>query len=324
MKTLIYYSCLLLSLLQPSACAGSSKHAQSTEDNKSVQDTVPAGDSSFKLPEMPITLTSPAEQLSYFVKYYWSNYDFKDTAAIRRPDFTEQALVNYISLLKEVSPEESSECLKQLVRDMEQDEVVHSWFDEKLEHYLYDPNSPLMSDELYMSVLEEMIVSKKYGGVLTERPRFRLGMLKKNCEGMKAADFSFVIESGKRNRLRGITSKYTLLFIYDPECENCGRAIEMLNESTALAEKTQSLAAGMPLLTVLSVSVEGGKESWLRHLPALPASWTNGYDDKEMIRNEELYDLRSVPSLYLLDKDKRVILKNVNPPEVLEYIYKIH
>lgn len=323
MKPMMYYVCLLFFLSQVTACTAGSRHKPAQEDEL-AQDSVPAGSAVFKLPEMPITITSPRERLSYFVKHYWSNYDFTDTAAIRKPEFTEQALVNYISLLNEVSPEESSECLKQLVRDAEQDEVVHGWFDEKLEHYLYDPNSPLKSDKFYMAVLEEKIISKKYGGVFAERPRYRLGMLKKNCEGMQAADFSFVTESGKRSRLKRVASKYTLLFLYDPECENCGKSIELLHESVALADKCRSFAGSIPLLTVLSVSVEGGKESWLRHLPALPASWTNGYDDREAIRNQELYDLRSVPSLYLLDKDKKVILKNVDAPEALGYINGIN
>lgn len=322
MKPIMYYPCLLFFLLQISACTAGSKH-RPAEENKLAQDTVSAGKSAFKLPEMPITIVSPQEQLSYFVKYYWSNYDFADTTAIRNPEITEQALVNYLSLLKEVSPAESSECLKQLVRDSERDEVVYGWFDDKLEHYLYDPNSPLRDDGLYMSVLEEMVISKKYGGVLAQRPRYRLGMLKKNCVGMRAADFSFVAKAGKRSRLQNLSSKYTLLFLYDPECENCGKAVEMLNESTMLAEKCKKSAGNMPLLTVLAVSVESDRESWLQHLYALPDGWKNGYDDTGMIRDKELYDLRSVPSIYLLDKDKKVILKNVDAPEALEYIVGI-
>ncbi|MBQ5850964.1 MAG: hypothetical protein IIW54_09160, partial [Lachnospiraceae bacterium] len=35
-----------------------------------------------------------------------------------------------------------------------------------------------------------------------------------------------------------------------------------------------------------------------------------GKEELKVIRNDELYSVRAIPSLYLLDKEKRVILKD--------------
>jgi hypothetical protein len=45
-------------------------------------------------------------------------------------------------------------------------------------------------------------------------------------------------------------------------------------------------------------------------MPIYPEEWYNGFDPDFAIRNETLYNVRAIPSLYLLDKDKTVLLKD--------------
>lgn len=46
------------------------------------------------------------------------------------------------------------------------------------------------------------------------------------------------------------------------------------------------------------------------HIPQCHASWINGYDPDFVIRTDLVYDVRAVPSLYLLSADKTVLLKD--------------
>ena len=41
-----------------------------------------------------------------------------------------------------------------------------------------------------------------------------------------------------------------------------------------------------------------------------------------MIRSDHLYDVRAIPSLYLLDSQKRVLMKDAPEDKVLEQIYR--
>jgi hypothetical protein len=61
-------------------------------------------------------------------------------------------------------------------------------------------------------------------------------------------------------------------------------------------------------LKVLSVCVEGKTAGW-KNLPA-PAGWIDGCDTDRRLIEEDLYDLRNLPAVYLLDVNKRVLLKN--------------
>jgi hypothetical protein len=61
-------------------------------------------------------------------------------------------------------------------------------------------------------------------------------------------------------------------------------------------------------------------ECTLYNLNAIyPASWINGYDKNRHVK-DNLYDFVAIPTLFLLDKDKRVLLKDVNLIMVERYL----
>lgn len=278
----------------------------------------------FVPPDIPVALTSLEAKTGYLMEHFWDNYDFSDTVAIGNPAYAEQTLVNYLSILQENAHTADAESyLRQLADDMRQDSVVYAWFDDKLEHYLYDPNSPMRNDEYYMAILQGIMDSRNYTEMEKIRPAYRLKMLGKNRKGNKAANFKYTLEGGKKGTLYGIRSPFTLLLLYDPDCPNCRKAIDMMASSSVIRELTTvtNVEVDVPL-KVLTVCVEHDRASWEEHLSLLPANWINGFDEQHMILDKELYDTRSFPSLYLMDSDKRVVLKDVNVQDVIDYFMK--
>ena len=70
-------------------------------------------------------------------------------------------------------------------------------------------------------------------------------------------------------------------------------------------------------LVFLSVFPDPELEVWRRMLPEQPKEWMCTYDDGQVITKERLYDLRAIPTFYLLDREKRVLLKDA-PFRVIE------
>ena len=50
--------------------------------------------------------------------------------------------------------------------------------------------------------------------------------------------------------------------------------------------------------------------------------WGNGYDKGQVLTHGLLYDLSSIPSFYLLDKDKKVLLKDADWRQVTQFFEK--
>ena len=74
-------------------------------------------------------------------------------------------------------------------------------------------------------------------------------------------------------------------------------------------------------MKVLTVYPDEDVALWRERLGDLSASWVNGYDKGQVITLKMLYDLSSIPSFYLLDKNKRVLLKDADWREVMYFFY---
>ena len=64
-------------------------------------------------------------------------------------------------------------------------------------------------------------------------------------------------------------------------------------------------------IAVLNIYIDEDIQGWLDYMPIYPESWYSGYDSEHMVRGDELYNVRAIPSLYLLDENKTVLLKDV-------------
>ena len=69
-------------------------------------------------------------------------------------------------------------------------------------------------------------------------------------------------------------------------------------------------------LAVVNVYIDSDLDDWKAYAVNYPTAWFSGYDPDYAIRTDLLYAVRAIPSLYLLDADKNVLLKDV-PPEKL-------
>ena len=114
-------------------------------------------------------------------------------------------------------------------------------------------------------------------------------------------------------RFDEIDAEYTLLYFYDPTCDECGRVKERLASTPIVGDMLQS-----GRLDVLSVSVAGDDEVWRRM--DVPKGWTDGRDPGERLVRNAVYDLKAMPTLYLLDPEKRVLLKDASAEQVEEYL----
>ena len=75
-------------------------------------------------------------------------------------------------------------------------------------------------------------------------------------------------------------------------------------------------------MKVLTVYPDEDVELWREHLPEMADAWVNGYDKGQVLTMEQRYDLSSIPSFYLLDKNKKVLLKDADWRQVMHFFEK--
>lgn len=271
----------------------------------------------FQLPEIPSVMVNSEERTKYLVIHYWDHFDFQDSTLLHLPEVSEQALANYLQILLYVDQPTQQKAINSMLRKAQAGSpAMLSYIAGLYEKYLYDPNSPVRNEELYIPVLEYLLHSDALEEVTKIRPRHQLEIAKKNRPGNKATDFIYTLPSGKTGRLAGITATYTLLIFYNPDCPECKHTVEQLSASplirTLLKEKK---------LQILAVYPDADLTLWRNKLSEIPSTWIAAYDAGQKITHQNLYNLNAIPTLYLLDQNKKVILKDAPWQAIEAYLH---
>ena len=271
----------------------------------------------FQLPEVPVMLQTPELRAKYVVEHYWDHFDFRDTAYIHLPDITEQAAVNYMDLLRLVSPEVAKNSLKGLVEKASEEPLMMDYMWKTFFRYWHEPNSPLKNEDMFILFCQGVEQTPAVKLVLREKAGYLRSMAEKNRVGQPAADFVYTLASGKQARMSALKAEYTLLFFYDPDCDTCSEVKRMMRHSPRLKEM---VAAGQ--VKILTVYPDEDIALWRNKLGEMDAAWINAYDKGQVLTLEQRYDLSSIPSFYLLDKDKKVVLKDADWRQVMQFFEK--
>ena len=111
-------------------------------------------------------------------------------------------------------------------------------------------------------------------------------------------------------------SRMTLLLFYDPDCGDCQQELFVMRHSSQLRQ-----AIAEARLQVLAVCTEPNDSLWRHTVSEMPPTWV-----PVMLRTDNWfdspYDLSSLPAMYLLGKDRKIVLKDTDLYEVMEFMRK--
>ena len=258
---------------------------------------------SFPYPAIPDTLRSVEQRAGYLSEHYWDNYNFADTLLLKSKEVTEQGFVNFIDILNRFNLDNASKGVahkdiaqKGITRkDITQKGIAcftrkafsnaaaKERFENLIEHYFEDQLSPVRNDRVYLIFLEEMKNSPCFDETEKERIAFKIKTTNKNLPGDIAINFKFKDENGKEHQLSDYKDQKVILYFYDPDCENCHEVSAWL--------KQQSIPADIKVLKMIADN----------HI-------------------SYMYSLKNMPTIFLLDKENKVILKDCTAQELIENI----
>jgi len=232
--------------------------------------------------------------------HYWDNFNFANQNAAT----LEPAFVNYLQLLWNIDSSTAGKSISTLLNRVEKsDSIAFGAIVSLFEKYLYNPNSPARNEELYIPVLKYLCASKSVDIATKTRATFRLNMALKNRVGELATDFEYTLRNGKKDKLSNIKADYLLIFFNNPDCHDCQRVKNILSSTNLRKVK------------ILAVYPDNDLSIWEKTV--YPDTWINAYNNTTL---KNLYDLKAIPTLYLLDKDKRVILKDADVEAIIRKI----
>ncbi len=268
-----------------------------------------------QLPTVPDTITTIPARADYVMAHFWDNLDLSGhPGRVASPQWLEQSVVNFMSLLPHATPDGHANGFKAMIKSFAPDHSALTSTALIVEKYLDDPESPMFSEPHYIAFLQQLTTA----GVLDDselvRPLYQLDALRKNRVGTIATDFSYTDRNNLSHTLYNTIAPQLLLIIYDPDCDHCAETMRTLVSQPSLDAKVADKQ-----LEILAIYADGDPELWQSAAGALPDQWLGGLDTTGLQEND-LYTIRQLPSIYLLDADKTVLLKDPSIEHLIQYI----
>ena len=266
------------------------------------------------MPDIPEDITEPAQRAEYLTLHFWDNFDFLNTSLMMKDNFLERCFVDYIDLLSIVSGETMEKSINILMKKSEEEKSVFSLLLKFSVQYLYQPDSPVYDELKLIPFMKYALQSTLLDDNEKIRFKFLLENISKNMQGTIANDFIYTLTNGETGNLYSIDTEYTLLYFNDPECEDCIMLIKQLIASSVINDMIKQ-----GKLKIITVYVNDDIETWKKHASEVQNSWIYSRDAEQKIIIEGIYNIKQFPTMYLLGKEKVVLLKETTFEKLEDY-----
>ncbi len=265
--------------------------------------------------KIPVTKQDSLDNYQFYKSHYWEGITFMDERIVRTPFFLPKLERYY----REVLPQSADSIIKdadyKLLLARTAPEMYKFLLNWLTDEYI---NPKYMGQDAVFVHLFEKYHSKGLSNWLNEKQMEvitrRAYMQMANLIGEKAANLEMIDPLGKPTSLYELNAAFTVVVFWDPNCGHCKEElprIDSVYKSTWKAEKVKMFA----------VMTEYDTLAWTKYLADHKLSdWTHVYQTKEMEKEvseskrpgfRQLYDVTMTPTLYLLDKEKRIIGKKL-------------
>lgn len=279
--------------------------------------------------QLPSMIDGQQEALEYMAINYWNgmtdpsrNYpsDSVLVSGVRRGD-VEQKFADWTSIMDYAGQGVWSKAVGNLYEralaceKKDTSSQVFETFVELFQKYYYNVNSPLRNEDVYYHFVSRYASFDGLSDVERGKYEREARLCALNRVGTKAADFRFADRRGRMTNLYDVKAEMTLLFFSNPGCNACMEIIEVLRDEPMISSQ---VASGR--LAVVNVYIDEDIQSWRDYMPIYPEEWYNGFDPDLILRDNGIYAIRAIPSLYLLDSEKRVIMKDAPEERLFRYL----
>lgn len=269
---------------------------------------------------IPVTRQDSVNNYQYYKSHYWDGISFMDDCVVRTPFFPVKLQRYY----RDVIPQDADSIIRDvdykllLARSApELYKYLLNWFTDE---YI---NPKYMGQDAVFVHLFEKYHSKGLSPWLNEKQMETISrrayMLMSNLVGEKGANLEFADTAGKIKPLYEVNADYTLLVFWDPNCGHCKLELPRLDSFYRAVWKDQKLK-------VYAVMTEHDEEGWKKFIIDHDLKdWYHVHQTLKMLKEEteaqrpsfkQLYDITQTPTLYLLDKEKRIIAKKLSLEQV--------
>lgn len=252
------------------------------------------------------------KQWRYVQAHYFDKIDLQDERLLRTP-FIFQRIDHFIHKLNVQHPDTISQAIDQVLKRMNPE---HDFFKMYLVHYL---NEAAKSKLVGMDAVYVHLIDTYYRkGLAPWTDEELLNTFLENADrlrplliGKTAPDISMQKRDGSTVSLHNINTDFTVLYFWRYDCGQCKKSTP---DMKAFHEKWKD--KGVTLFAVCTKTAKEVPGCWEYIDENETNDWLHVVDPYMRSRYGKLYDVQSTPSIFVLDKDKKIISKRLGADQL--------
>lgn len=253
---------------------------------------------------------------SYYIEHFFDNFAWNDPR-IFNTVVVEQKLKEICNMIYQYDNPEYDTFVVAALNQAKVNQTSYEYLFDALEHVLGSNISPYKVEHTYIAMLKDALAYPKLDENRKRRYTRELGFIDKNHAGDTVPDFRLVLANGDTTTFYAIESEYTLLYLQHPTCPTCH---QVRNRMKGFDKLNRAIESGK--LKVVMVYFEDDPKVWDNYIHSSEANpkYLQGWNFDQTIDDKDLFDTRTIPYMFLLDKDKVVIKKDLLVNEIEPYI----
>ncbi len=268
---------------------------------------------------------------NYYKKHYFDNFDLSDVRLAYTPLY-EDKVIRYLDHIVLQIPDSLIKEIDVIVEDSRSDSALFRYvlitlFNKYLKSNImgmdaitvhlakkyYIPES-WWSDEKYIKDLEERVAILEPLLIGVTAPDVQLRFVPADHFKQAANDTALkkYPHAGNFFNISEVDADYTVLVFWEATCSHCKKEVPALYKVYEDSLKSKNVQ----VIAISTLFGEDGKVKWIDFVNKHKLyDWINAWNPYDY-KYKEIYDIRSTPQIFVLDKDKKIIGKRLGADNV--------
>ncbi len=260
-------------------------------------------------------------QLKYYRQHFFDNFDLSDDALIHLPrPMYQEKLKEYLEKLYVPQPDTITKVIYQLAAKVKDNKETYKYLVWNCV-YLYQQPEIMGMDEVFVNLYDHYFATGEMDYWASSKVKQNLkeyaDKIRSSMIGRTGANLIMQDQNFQPKSMYDIKAKYTILFIFNPDCGHCReetpKLVDFYNK-----EKTKYN------LDVYAVSIDTSMQKMRDFIKEFKTPWITVNGPRSYVKEHysKLYHSDTTPSIYILDDKKKIIAKKLPVKQLDDFLSK--
>jgi thiol-disulfide isomerase/thioredoxin len=238
--------------------------------------------------------------------HYFDHTDFGDERLLRN-NFWHAHFDNFFARFVAPQPDSLMQAIDEVLQKMPRNGAFYRFAVVRLTQYFEQRDAP-GADRVFVHLVDKYQRKGEtpwLDAATLERLAYKADTHRPNLTGSLAVNIELADENGQPHALYQLEAPITMLVFYSPLCEHCKELMPKIYQ-TYLDFAPKGLKA-------MALNADNQYVYWKNFVAQQGWEWIDLAAPKGIEDLEKQYAAYNLPVIYLLDKDKRILAKRVNP-----------